>query len=756
MRYAWDIVVRLRPTIFVAALAYLIFSTPAQMLELYLIDIENVLTRQIELGREGQSSLWAFLSAGRPIVTAMVCGLFAVIALGLGSIHLLALQRDRDAEPSGRVRYVIAGTLMVLIACAPVLGILIGLENARQEIPRVEQSQSAAELNNTVANYRWLTLGLLAATIALFGAGWLFLKRRLEWLTEIVFSPAGFLFGAAAIILFSLAIVRSPTTLPWALGTQALVFVFLAALAFLLTCFSRAFRLTGIPVTVLVLGAAFFFSIMGWTDNHKVEHKVGERGPNEQQSFYDWLTKRRDLAFYEAKGKPYPVYMVAAEGGGIYAGYHVASFLARMQATCPRFAQHVFAISSVSGGSLGAAVFAAHANRGIGDAKNEPAGAQGCESEVVGEGEIVEGVHEFFNRDFLAPLVAATLFPDMLQRLIPYPISAFDRARGLERAFIDARAAFWSSMDKSNPFEDSINALWDPAGATPALFLNTTSVEMGARVTIGPIASASTPTALHVSSLLCNGAEAIDVALASAVSLSARFPVLTPAGWFQREEAREKDCGPIPRMRAARPDAPPGAKRDRLYLVDGGYFENSGLETTLEMATRLRALNSTCLSPSRPRHCAGWPRHGVEIRTIMVFAKDDYADQFWSQGADMAATSPGELLAPLRTMLKTRQSRTRAVHARESLFDEDYNYLPTRGRYHIKDVRFLGHDDIHHVMLDGVSSFLPLGWRLSQRSMRNIAESLTPPTAITYELIRRELEGEDTAQVKREAAPPMR
>lgn len=749
MRYAWDIVVRLRPTIFVAVLAFLIFSKPAQMLELYLIDIENVLTRQLELGREGQSSLWAFLIAGRPIWTAMICGVVTVALLGLGSVHLLALERHRESEPPGRLRYILAGTLMVLVASAPVLGILVGLDNAREEIPRIEQSETAAELHTTVANYRWFTLGFLAATVALFAAGWLLLRRRLEKFADLVFSPAGFLFGAAAIILFALAIVRSPTTLPWALGTQALVFIFLAALAFVLTCFSRAYRLTGIPVTVLVLGAAFLFSNMGWNDNHKVEHKVCERGPDERQGFYEWLTQRRDLAFYEKKGKPYPVYMVAAEGGGIYAGYHVSSFLARMQATCPRFGQHVFAISSVSGGSLGAAVFAAHANRGIGDAKNEPEPAYECENEIMQEGEIVEGVSEFFRRDFLAPLVAATLFPDMLQRLIPYPIPAFDRARGLERAFIDARSTFWTSDGKSNPFEDSINALWDPSGATPALFLNTTSVEMGARVTIGPLTSASTPTALHISSLLCRGAERIDVALASAVSLSARFPILTPAGWFQRDEASEKQCGEPPRLKAKREGAPSGAKRDRLYLVDGGYFENSGLETMLEMAARFRAMNRTCISGSTLRECAGWPKHGVDFRIIMVFAKDDYADQFWSNGADLSATSPGELVPPLRTMLKTRQSRTRAVHARESLFDEDYNYLPTAGRYTINGVRYLGHDDIHHVMLDGVSSFLPLGWRLSQRSMRNIAESRTPPTAMTFELIRRELMGEETESVKR-------
>lgn len=758
MRHAWDIVVRLRPTIFVAALAFLILSQPQQMLELYLIDIENVLSRQIELGTEGQLSLWAFLTAGRPIVTAIVCGILTISMLGLGSVHLLALCRDMEAGPPVWLRTMLCALLVVLTASAPMLGIAIGLENARQELPRIDQSEVSAALLRAVANYQWLTLGMLAGVVSAFGIVFLLLRRWLERISGHVFSLPGFVFGAAAIVLFSLAIVQSPTALPWAIGTQALVLIFLAALAFVLVSFSHAYRLSGVPVTVLVLAAALTFSALGWTDNHKVDHKIGGAPTRVEQGFDAWLRARGDLGFYAAKGKPYPIYLVAAEGGGIYAGYHVASFLARMQATCPHFAQHVFAISSVSGGSLGAAVFAAQVHRGADGIRNKPIEGAGCEREVVQEGEIVEGTSEFFRRDFLAPLVASTLFPDVLQRLIPFPIRAFDRARGLERAFIDARAAHWAALERPNPFEESINALWRPDGATPALFLNTTSVEMGARVTIGPLIDNATPTAVHISSLLCDSTRAIDVPLAAAVSISARFPWLTPAGWLANDEQDTGICGPA----AVKRTATSSRKRDRLYLVDGGYFENSGLETTVEMATRLRALDRECRQvragrlPDSLRTCEGLPAAGFEVRTIMVFAMDEFAKQWWSNSADLTDDYPGELAAPLRTMLNTRRSRTRVVHSRQVHFDDDYNHMGTIdpqqlkafGRYGIEGMTFLGHDDIHHVMLDGISKFLPLGWRLSHRSMVNIAESVTTPTAITFELIRRELMGEETASVK--------
>lgn len=753
MRYAWDIVVRLRPTIFVAALAFLILSQPQQVLELYLIDIENVLSRQIELGREGATSLLAFAAAARPILVAMICGWAAITLLWLGSVHLLALRRPDVGDDRGQVLNWFGFILTILVTALPLAGMLLGLENARIELQRSTAGEDASNLASAVANYRWLTLGLLASTVIIVAIGRLAACSRVEWLAGIVFSLPGFAFGAGAVILFSLAIARTPTLLPQALGTQALVFLFLGALTFILVCFSRAYRLTGIPVTVFVVGAAVVFSVLGWTDNHKVEHTLGSKPRFTSEGFLDWIEKRADRSFYEQKGKPYPVYIVAAEGGGIYAGYHVASFLARMQATCPHFAQHVFAISSVSGGSLGASVFTAHVNRGYGEAKNVP-NPDACSSELVEEGEIVEGTSEFFRNDFLAPLVAAALFPDMLQRLIPYPIKAFDRARGLEQSFIDARAKSWTADGAQNPFEQSINALWDPAGATPALFLNATSIEMGARVWLGPLVGNS-PTSLNIAAVVCQGRHLIDMTLAEAVSLSARFPVLTPAGWLQIDPSQEEACGSPPRNKS-------GSRRDRLYLVDGGYFENSGLETAVEMATQLRALNRECqATPSgriivHPSHCSAMPKHGFDLRIIMAFAKDDYASQFWSGFADFSAASPGEMAAPIRTMLNTRRARTRAVHARESLFDDDYFYLPKARRYRIEGEPFLGHDDMHHVMLDGTKSFLPLGWRLSGRSMVNIAESRTRPTAMTFELIRRELMGEETESFKRPPGPATR
>jgi len=65
-------------------------------------------------------------------------------------------------------------------------------------------------------------------------------------------------------------------------------------------------------------------------------------------------------------------------------------------------------------------------------------------------------------------------------------------------------------------------------------------------------------------------------------------------------------------------------------------------------------------------------------------------------------------------------------------------------RYRIPGVRFLGTDTLHHVMLDGTRFFLPLGWRLSRRSMDSIQQGDNDVAQQTLSIVRAELMGEDT------------
>ena len=80
--------------------------------------------------------------------------------------------------------------------------------------------------------------------------------------------------------------------------------------------------------------------------------------------------------------------------------------------------------------------------------------------------------------DFLAPLVAGTLFPDFTQRFLPFAVPAFDRARWLERAF--EAGVVETGLAGPNPFEQSLLKSWSAEGPAPALLINTTEPIPGA------------------------------------------------------------------------------------------------------------------------------------------------------------------------------------------------------------------------------------------------------------------------------------
>ena len=119
-----------------------------------------------------------------------------------------------------------------------------------------------------------------------------------------------------------------------------------------------------IPLTLLWLGALALFSWRDWGNHHALTTfpRTAEI-PRVDEAFRAWYAARLDRREFEQRGEPYPVLIVAAPGGGLYAAQFTATVLARMQDRCPRLAHHMFAISGVSGGALGAAVFSSLARR---------------------------------------------------------------------------------------------------------------------------------------------------------------------------------------------------------------------------------------------------------------------------------------------------------------------------------------------------------------------------------------------------------
>ena len=106
--------------------------------------------------------------------------------------------------------------------------------------------------------------------------------------------------------------------------------------------------------------AVVLFSL--WNDNHRV--RTLNESPELEATREDlrdalstWLN-RQQYRLVNSEDR-YPLYIVNAEGGGIRAAYWTATVLGKIQKDNPCFADQLFALSGVSGGSLGSAVFVA-------------------------------------------------------------------------------------------------------------------------------------------------------------------------------------------------------------------------------------------------------------------------------------------------------------------------------------------------------------------------------------------------------------
>jgi hypothetical protein len=309
-----------------------------------------------------------------------------------------------------------------------------------------------------------------------------------------------------------------------------------------------------------------------------------------------------------------PVILVAAAGGGLRAGYWTAIALAALQDSNPLFARRLFAISSVSGGSLGATLFTALARDAAGDGTRLT-----CARDSTTAHPYSTCVRRFMADDFLSPLLAKTVAPDFAQRFLPVPIRRFDRAIGLERSWEHS----YRAATDSPTFARGLRALAGDSSArdiVPALLLNTTHVESGRRYVASPFA---------LDSVLRDGVDLLDLLnadmrLSTAVHNSARFPFVSPAGHLDRRDGEELG-----------------------RVVDGGYFENSGLVTLREVLALLRERSA---SPGAPA-----------LRPVVLYLCNDPVNCLAEQRSDTSrhtpSTAANELLAPLRALLHTREAR---------------------------------------------------------------------------------------------------
>lgn len=354
--------------------------------------------------------------------------------------------------------------------------------------------------------------------------------------------PAWAIFSLVLAPLSVAAMVIWPVRLPVNLGGPAVVFLgfglFIPPVLTLIQL-SRGFRL---PMFGALLVLAVVASL--WLDNHQVGARLLGAGevhtaPTREKLEHAYA-RWRDQAPAAADGTK-PMVLIASEGGASRAGFWTGEVLSALSAQFPGIDKRVFAISSVSGGSVGSVGYVA--------ALKEAPNATGLELE--------RRISGFTGADALSPVLGGMLFPDLAQRFIPIPFLP-DRAQSLERAWEVAWKDGATTTGKPDLISEPFQALWNdvpPNGWRPLVIVNGAGEEEGrpiltTRLTFGPgVMDADDFYAI----------DKTDVPASTAIHNGARFPAISPAG-----------------------------RMPKGHIVDGGYFEGSGLETIRQLALAIQ------------------------------------------------------------------------------------------------------------------------------------------------------------------------
>jgi predicted acylesterase/phospholipase RssA len=268
-----------------------------------------------------------------------------------------------------------------------------------------------------------------------------------------------------------------------------------------------------------------------------------------------------------------PIFIVSAEGGGIRAAYFTAITLARIADECPQAANRIFAVSAVSGGSIGAAIYAAavHQHPLVENVRR-------CNFSTNSEpGPIGLAIEAIFEKDHLTPLLARMLLSDLSLNILPFYIPQFDRQLGLEFSLENSFEEQFHSATLSTPFDELTPS--QEHHSTPYLMTNMTSLEGGLHFVSSSILwgteddessmyENSTPDAIHFVDSFWSPYITDRFSVISIAGASARFPFISPPGFVDN------------------------TKIGRRHFVDGGYYDNTGLLTALSLFRSLKRLSA--------------------------------------------------------------------------------------------------------------------------------------------------------------------
>ena len=333
-------------------------------------------------------------------------------------------------------------------------------------------------------------------------------------------------------------------------------------------------RRHGLPAFALAAAAPLVLGAFGMDDNHFLR----TREPIEDLQRPTLGEALREFSS-ENSGAGAPIILVSSEGGGIRSAHFTAAVLARLADQCPRLARRIFTISAVSGAAVGAAAYRASLDV-------TPIEGSDCEiDEDAPPGPRQTALDAMFRRDHLSPILAKQMFPEMIQAFVPASTSegesAFfpqtDRQRGLELSLEQAFADAFGVDPHSNPFTASAFGELGQPRVAPHLLINMTETSSGGVYVASDLDLANLRARqrwLHDFRCIWSPAPANDLVepecnqspdfrLSTIAASGARFPFVSPVGSVRTNDST-------------------------FRFVDGGYFDNSGVETLIGVVEHLQ------------------------------------------------------------------------------------------------------------------------------------------------------------------------
>jgi hypothetical protein len=449
-------------------------------------------------------------------------------------------------------------------------------------------------------------------------------------------------------------------------NTVSFVFIFFIVWTILICRLFIATNRRSLPVFTICISAYTLLCVLDWNDHHFITQRTVTIADDADPS----AALNKDKAFevaarswFENRHSSRPVYVIAAQGGGTYAAYHAASVIAEMIGPGHQLGRDIFAVSGVSGGSVGSAIAVAAAHAVHSARQVVPANKQeACAGEWSNHDTLQQILDQVFREDFASPIVVGTLFVDSIFEVIPSKfLWQLDRANLIERAFVDRSQRVLKELLRAEPPASLLDTdFFDYQREStfhPELFFNVVSSATGGREYVArfelPEVESDDPDKVQKSSIN-RALTDLRLNLIQAAVLSARYPYVTPPASIM--------------------SSTPAGRESVIRIVDGGYFENSAVATALDIVRALKPY-----------------ANGAPIRLIVLGGSDSQKNP---------TNHLNELLTPFHTMLQTRVAR-----------GEDY----------IREAETtLGGQNVKKLRVSPPDKTLNVGWYLSSATLTGI------------------------------------